>query len=72
MTKWNMSRMVIALATSEGWPLLHLDVKTTFLHGNLTKPIYMHILPRFYDESKKGLVCLLCKSLYGLWQSPCM
>eukprot|EP00253_Pinus_taeda_P026472 PITA_26472 len=50
----------------------HMDVKTTFLHGDLEKEIYMKQLEGFAVKGKKELVCKLKKSLYGLKQSPGM
>ncbi|GJW81925.1 copia LTR rider [Tanacetum coccineum] len=63
------------LGTRQGWWLVdshkgqleQLDVKTTFLHGNLEEIIYMR-QPPGYEQGNK--VCLLKKSLYGLKQSP--
>jgi hypothetical protein len=40
-------------------------VKTTFLHGDLEKEIYMKQLEGFVAKGKKELVCKLKKSLYG-------
>nr|GEV63385.1 retrotransposon protein, putative, Ty1-copia subclass [Tanacetum cinerariifolium] len=48
------------------YELEQLDVKMTFLHGNLKEVIYMRHPPG-YEQSNK--VCLLKKSLYGLKQS---
>ncbi|GJZ19084.1 retrovirus-related pol polyprotein from transposon TNT 1-94, partial [Tanacetum coccineum] len=53
--------------TRADYELEQLDVKTTFLHGNLEEVIYMKQPPR-YEQGNK--VCLLKKSLYGLKQSP--
>ncbi|GJW87533.1 retrotransposon protein, putative, ty1-copia subclass [Tanacetum coccineum] len=47
--------------------LEQLDVKMSFLHGNLEEVIYMK-QPQGYEQGNK--VCLLKKSLYGLKQSP--
>ncbi|KAE8667244.1 hypothetical protein F3Y22_tig00112428pilonHSYRG00010 [Hibiscus syriacus] len=47
-----------------------LDVKTTFLHGNLEEEIYMLQPEGFEEDEKKNLVCRLNKSLYGLKQAP--
>ncbi|KAE8655608.1 F-box family protein, putative isoform 2 [Hibiscus syriacus] len=47
-----------------------LDVKTTFLHGNLEEEIYMLKPEGFEEDEKKNLVCRLNKSLYGLKQAP--
>ena len=49
-----------------------MDVKTTFLHGNLDEEIYMKQLEGFAIKSKKELVCKLKRSLYSVKQSPRM
>ena len=43
-----------------------MDIKTTFLHGDLDIEIYMEQLEGFKKKGKKHLVCKLKKSLYGL------
>jgi hypothetical protein len=43
-----------------------MDVKTTFLHGDLEEEIYMKQPEGFVVKGKKELVCKLKKSLYGL------
>ena len=43
-----------------------LDVKTTFLHGELKKEIYMLQLEGFVEKGNENLVCRLNKSLQGL------
>ena len=45
-----------------------MDVKSAFLHGELSKEIYMEKLPSFMTDS--SLVCWLQKSLYGLKEVP--
>ncbi len=47
-----------------------MDVKTAFLHGDLSEIIYMRQPKGFIDKTKPEHVCLLKKSLYGLKQSP--
>jgi hypothetical protein len=49
-----------------------MDVKTTFLHGDLEEEIYINHPEGFAVKGKKELVCKLKKSLYGLKQSPSM
>ena len=49
-----------------------MDMKTTFLHGDLEEEIYMKQPEGFMVKGKKELVCRLKKSLYGLKQSPRM
>ncbi|GKD39658.1 ribonuclease H-like domain-containing protein [Tanacetum coccineum] len=36
---------VLSLAVSQHWPIHELDVKNAFLHGDLSKTVYMHQLP---------------------------
>ena len=52
------------------YELEQLDVKTTFLHGDLEEDIYMQQPERFIVSGKEDCVCLLERSLYGLKQSP--
>ena len=47
-----------------------LDVKTTFLHGDLKEEIYVHQHEGFKEKGKENLVCRLRKSLYVLKQAP--
>ncbi|GKB10236.1 ribonuclease H-like domain-containing protein [Tanacetum coccineum] len=63
-------RMVLSLAVSHQWPIHQLDVKISFLNGDLSKTVYMHQPPGFIDNRYPHHVCLLQKSLYGLKQAP--
>ena len=47
-----------------------MDVKTTFLHGDLNEDIYMQQPEGFVQKGKQKLVYKLKKSLYGLKQAP--
>ena len=50
--------------------LEQLDVKTTFLHGDLEEEIYMQQPQAYEVKGKENLVCRLKESLYGLKQAP--
>jgi hypothetical protein len=50
--------------------LEQLDVKTTFLHGDLEEEIYMQQPQAYEVKGKENLVCRLKKSLYGLKKAP--
>jgi Reverse transcriptase (RNA-dependent DNA polymerase) len=58
------------MVVNGGWKLHQLDVKNTFLHGDLMEEVYMEIPPGFGTTQIVGKVCRLKKSLYGLKQSP--
>ncbi|XP_016185473.1 uncharacterized protein LOC107627127 [Arachis ipaensis] len=45
-----------------------MDMKNTFLNGDLKQRVYMKPLPRYSCSSNK--VSLLCKILYGVKQAP--
>ena len=62
-------RLLIGIVETEDLDLEQLDVKTTFLHGEL-EDIYMSQLAGFLVTGEKShLVCRLKKSLYGLKQA---
>lgn len=50
--------------------LEQLDVKTTFLHGDLEETIYMELPEGYFPTNVKNKACLLKRLLYGLRQSP--
>jgi hypothetical protein len=62
--------VVLALVALLDLELEQLDVKTTFLHGDLDEEIYMEQPKGFVQDHKRRFVCKLKKSLYGLKQSP--
>ena len=46
-----------------------MDVKTTFLNGNLDEDVYMIQPEGFVDPNNAGKICKLQKSIYGLKQA---
>jgi hypothetical protein len=63
-------RTVLSLAVSSGWPLRQFDVSNAFLHGHLSKTVYMAQLPGFSHPQHPHAVCKLQKAIYGLKQAP--
>ena len=63
-------RLLLSMVAMRSWPLYQLDIKNAFLHGDLTEEVYMEQPPEFVAQGESGLVCRLCRSLYGLKQSP--
>ena len=46
-----------------------MDVKTTFLNGNIDETIYMVQQKNFVSRDPKSMVCKLKKSINGLKQA---
>jgi hypothetical protein len=63
-------RVLLSLAASHGLFVHQMDVKTTFLNGELEEEIYMDQPDGFIAKGQEGKVCKLLKSLYGLKQAP--
>nr|GEZ04133.1 retrovirus-related Pol polyprotein from transposon TNT 1-94 [Tanacetum cinerariifolium] len=82
--KWRiaMSKETQSFQKNQTWELTNLpegkkairckwmDVKTTFLHGDLEEEIYMVQPEGFKVDGKEHEVCKLHKLLYGLKKSP--
>ena len=68
--KMTTLRIVLALVAKEDMDLVQLDVKTTFLHGDLRDEIHMQQPEGFIEKGQEKIVCKLKKSLYGLKQAP--
>ena len=59
-------RIILAIAAYFDYEIWQMDVKTTFLNGNLTVDMYMMQPEGFLDPTKAGKICKLQKSIYGL------
>jgi hypothetical protein len=53
-----------------GWKLHQMDVKTTFLNGEIEEEVYIEQPEGFVMHNEKSHVCRLKKALYGLKQAP--
>ena len=63
-------RVLLSLAASHGLLVHQMDVKTTFVNGELEEEIYIDQSDGFVANGQEGKVCKLLKSLYGLKQAP--
>ena len=70
MAKLNIVRVLLSLAASLDWAIHQLDVKNTFLNGELEEEVYMEVPPSFDTNNSRNSVRKLKKSLYGFKQSP--
>ena len=59
-------RLLVTLATIFHLEIYQMDVKTTFLYGELDEEVYMKQLEGLLLEGQEQKVCKLIKSLYGL------
>jgi hypothetical protein len=66
VAKLTSIRLVLFVVVAFDFEVEQMDVKTTFLHGDLEEEIYMKKLEGFAMKGKKELVCRPKKSLYGL------
>jgi hypothetical protein len=62
--------MIISPATSMGWRVHQMDVKTTFLNGEIEEEVYIEQPYGFVIHEKESHVCRLKKAMYGLKQAP--
>ena len=69
IAKLTFIRLCLSMAATHKWSLHQLDIKNTFLHGDLQEEVYMEQPPGFVAQGKSDKVCRLRKSLYGLKQS---
>ena len=44
VAKMDSIRLVLAIATSKHWEVHHMDVKSSFIHGDIHEEIYMNQL----------------------------
>ncbi|GJT97194.1 zinc finger, CCHC-type containing protein [Tanacetum coccineum] len=63
-------RLLIAMASIHNLIIHQMDVKTTFLNGELDEDVYMNQPQGFIMLGNENKVCKLIKSLYGLKHAP--
>jgi len=70
VARWDTIRLTLSIAASRGWKVYQLDVKSAFLHGEITEEVYVE-QPKGYEvKGKENKVYRLKKALYGLKQAP--
>jgi hypothetical protein len=71
LARYTSIRSIIALVSSMGWKVHQMDVKTTFLNGEIEEEVYIEQPEGSVIHNEKSHVCRLKKALYGLKQAPC-
>jgi hypothetical protein len=69
VAKKDSFRIVMALVAHYDLELHQMDVKTTFLNGDLQENVYMSQPKGFVVDGKEHMGCKLKKSIYGLKQA---
>ena len=62
-------RIILAIAAYFDYEIWQMDVKTTFLNGNLEDDVHMTRPEGFVDPNNARKICKLKKSIYGLKQA---
>jgi hypothetical protein len=63
-------RLILAYACSKNIKVYQMDVKSTFLNGDLEEEVYIEKPEGFQLSENENYVCRLKKALYGLKQAP--
>jgi hypothetical protein len=72
VSKLNSIIFILSVVVAFYFEVEHMDVNTTFLHGDLEEEIYMKEPKGVALKGNKELVCKMKKSLYELKKSPRM
>ena len=63
VAKMTTVRVLLTVVAAKGWHLHKMDVKNTFLQGELEEQMYMVQPPGFHSGMNTSAVCQLKKSL---------
>ena len=66
IAKLESIRMFLALSSFQKFKVYQMDVKSTFLNGDLEEEVYIEQPEGFILGNEAKIVCKLRKSLYGL------
>jgi hypothetical protein len=63
-------RILVAFATSKGFKLCQMDVKSAFINGVIQEEVYVRQPPGFKNPKYPDRAYKLSKAFYGLKQAP--
>lgn len=70
VARWDTIRTILTLATLRGWNVFQLDVKSAFLHGELSETVFVDQPQGYQKRGEEHKVYRLKNALYGLRQAP--
>ena len=70
ISRLDMVRMVLAIATHNKWYVHQMDAMSAFLNGSLEEEVYVRQPPGYEVDGQEDKVYILKKTLYGLKQTP--
>ena len=69
MSTKDFLRIIMSIVVHFDLELHQMEVRTTFLNGDLVENVYMSQPIGFKEVGKENMVCKLYKSIYGLNQA---
>jgi hypothetical protein len=70
VARYTLIRTILSLVAMMKWKVHQMDVKTTFLNGEIKEEVYVEKPLGFETHDMETHVCRLKKDLYGLKQAP--
>jgi hypothetical protein len=70
VARYTSIRTILSLASMMKWKVHQMDVKTTFVNGEIKEEVYVEQPFGFNTHDRETRVCRLKKDLYGLKQAP--
>jgi predicted negative regulator of RcsB-dependent stress response len=67
-SKWESIRIILAIAAYFNYEIWQVDVKTTFLNGNLTEDVYMTQPEGSTFKSIRTILAIAAYLDYEIWQ----
>ena len=70
VARYSLIRSILALLAQMGWKIHQMDVKTTFLNGEIEAEVYIEQPEAFETFYHGSHVCWLKQALHGLKKAP--
>jgi hypothetical protein len=70
LARLEVIRIFLAYSCHKNFKVCQMDVKSTFLNGDLEEQVYMEKPKGFSLTDNHNYVCKMKKALYGLKQEP--